>query len=412
MRALHLLAFAFLPIAAAVFGIGHVASTTRAVAQPAPALPVSGRIYVANEGSTSVSVFDAATHALVSTVCLGSDRADDLAGTPGAALAAAGSPCDAEVDHHKPFYDGHLGTHGLWLTPDGSTLLVTNRISGTVVFVDTASNQVLGYVPVAREPHLATVRPDGREAWIAVRGERHLDVISLRREDLAGPGLDLLRRARRTIVETLGLGPSMVSFTSDSRFAFVAAGKQALVEKIQTSNGKSVASATVVAPFTPFGLVSPDDEELYLIHKNVGGIGKLSILRTRDLSLVVPPFDVGPCANHVAFIGKLAYISIGGTPPCAPGSNPAREGKIVVVDRTSHRIVHELTGAAWTGDPHGVWASPPRPQGQQRLYVGHESGDRVTVVNTGDPDNPLDDAVETTLTEPLLKQPIDVVFKP
>jgi len=37
---------------------------------------------------------------------------DDLAGTPGATLKANGSPCDGEVDHHKPFYDGHIGTHG------------------------------------------------------------------------------------------------------------------------------------------------------------------------------------------------------------------------------------------------------------------------------------------------------------
>jgi YVTN family beta-propeller protein len=400
----------------AMLGLTYAAAEAGAPVGSEPEV-VTGRIYVANEGSTSVSVFDAATNALVTTICLGSDRQDDLPGTPGQALADAGSPCDAEADHHKPFYDGHLGTHGLWLTPNGAVLLVTNRISGTVVAIDTRTNAVLGYAPTGREPHLATVHPGGREAWVAVRGERYLDVLKLDGDDLVKPGLRPTDRMdRKKPIDTMALGPSMVSFTSDGQFAFVAAGKQSLVEKINGIDHSSVASAPVLAPFTPFGLVTPDDAEVYLIHKNVGGIGKLSILRATDLGLAVPPIDVGGCANHVAFVGKLAYITAGGPPPCAPlpqGSDPTlHQGKLVVVDRTSHIVVRELTGPIWTGDPHGIWASPPRPDGQQRLYVGHESGNRVTVVNTWDPDDAFDDSVETVLTEPQLKQPIDVVFKP
>jgi DNA-binding beta-propeller fold protein YncE len=289
-------------------------------------------------------------------------------------------------------------------------LLVTNRISGTVVGVDTVTNRILGYTPVGREPHLATVRPGDREAWVAVRGERQLDVLSLDRKDLFNPGLRPTDRMPVSdSVDTLGLGPSMVSFTSDGRYAFVAAGKQSIVEKIHASSRKTVASAPVLAPFTPFGLVTPDDQELYLVHK---GLGKLSILRTSDLAPAALPIDVGPCANHVAFVGKLAYVTVGGAPPCAPAGDPNRAGKIVIIDRTTRAIVRELTGAAWTGDPHGIWTSPPSAAGQQRVYVGHESGNRVTVVNTWNADNPLDDTVERTLTEPLLKNPVDVVFRP
>jgi hypothetical protein len=70
----------------------------------------------------------------------------------------------------------------------------------------------------------------------------------------------------------------------------------------------------------------------------------------------------------------------------------------------------------WNGDPHGIWASPWRQEGQQRLYIGHErpngGGNRVTVVNTYDPNDWHDDVVEASLTDPIyMKQPIDVVFK-
>jgi len=376
-----------------------------ALAQMAPG--PAGLAYVANEGSGTISVIDTATSAIVKTICLGSDREDDLPGTPGAALAAAGSPCDAEADHHKPFYDGHVGTHGLWLTPDGRILLVTNRISGTIVAIDTATNTILGYQPVGREPHLATVRPGGREAWVAVRGENYLDVLRLNRERLFEPGrIATDRLDSRSFIPTV-LGPSMVSFTSDGRWAFVAAGKQPRVDKIDAEERAIVASRVLPAPFTPFGLVSPDDQELYLVHK---GTGQLSVLRTSDLSPVISGLPIGGCANHVAFAGRFAYITIGGAPPCAPGGVD-REGKIVVFDRDAHKIAREIAGPELMGDPHGIW---PTPDGS-RLLVGHERGNRISIVDLGSPTTAADDRVIGTVTGTpqdiaFLKQPIDVVI--
>jgi YVTN family beta-propeller protein len=434
--------------------IGHNA-LVRAATPTQISAPIAGQVYVANEGSTSVSVFDAGTNALVSTICLGSDPQDDVPGTPGAQFL--GAPCDAEADHHKPFYDGHLGTHGLWLTPDGATLLVTNRISGTVVAIDTATNGVSGYAPVGREPHLATVRPGGQEAWVAVRGEHYVDVLRLDRGLLMSPDPTLAppdRLPRSTPPVDTALGPSMVSFTANGRFAFVAAGKQAVVEKFDATTRQPVAHQALSSPFTPFGLVAPSwlhdpadeqgSQELYLVHK---GIGRISILDAGTLRLIAQDLPVGPCANHVAFVGRFAYVTVGGAAPCAPGGVD-REGGLVLIDRGTHRIaaaspallpllaaagvdvarlaaytpaVQAMGWSGWNGDPHGIWASSWQfdrtPNNQQlRLYVGHErpngGGNRVTVVNTGDPNDAADDVVEATLTEPLMKQPIDVVFRP
>jgi len=112
---------------------------------------------------------------------------------------------------------------------------------------------------------------------------------------------------------------------------------------------------------------------------------------------------IGTCANHVFFLGKLAYITIGGPLPCAPAGAPTRQGKVVIVDRTTHRIVNELSGPAFTGDPHGIWATGDG----RRLFVGRESANKVTVIDTGKADNPADDVVIATLD--VGKQPIDVV---
>lgn len=356
--------------------------------------------YVANEATGTLSVIDTATNSVVSTICLGSDPA--IPGTPQPA-----GPCNGEAQHHNPFYNGHVDPHGLWLTPNGSVLLVAARISGTIVAIDTATHTVLGYTPVGREPHLATVHPGGREAWAAVRGESHIDVLKLDRDDL----FDATRRRtdRMEIVKTIDTmrGPSMVSFTSDGRFAFVAAGKQARVDKINALSRQIVASQGVPAPFTPFGLVTPDDQELYLVHK---GAGTLSILRTSDLAFLASALPIGARANHVFFVGKLAYITIGGAAPSA--GNPDPEGNIVIVDRATRAIVNRLTGPAFTGDPHGVWASS-----EGKLFVTHERGNRVSVIRTNDPNNPFDDVLEGTVSGSaadlaFMKRLIDIVIRP
>lgn len=361
---------------------------------------VADTAYVANEATGTISVIDTKTHRVTATIGLGSDPA--IPGTP-----QPDGPFNGETQHHSPFYNGHVDPHGLWLTPDGSLLLVASRISGTVVAIDTATNSVLGYAPVGREPHLATVRPGGKEAWVTVRGESHVDVLGLDRALLTDAARRRTDRMKTLATIDTMRGPSMVAFTSDGRYAFVAAGKQNRVDKIDAEIRKIVASQTVPAAFTPFALVSPDDRELYLVHK---GAGKLSILRTADLGVVVEGLPIGPRANHIFFVGKLAYITIGGPPPTP--ANPDPEGKIVIVDRATRRIVHELTGPAWSGDPHAIWATS-----DGRLYVGHERGNRVTVIHTGRPDDPFDDKVEGTVTGSpgdlaFMKRLIDIVIRP
>jgi hypothetical protein len=80
---------------------------------------------------------------------------------------------------------------------------------------------------------------------------------------------------------------------------------------------------------------------------------------------------VSVIANHVWFVGKLAYMTIGGPPPCAAAGKADRPGKMVILDRTTHTIAREITGLAFTGDSPGIWGDG------RRLYIGHESGHRL-----------------------------------
>jgi YVTN family beta-propeller protein len=394
---------AVLPTAVAAIGVTLAASAATTTAGREDGTPltgpaaVSGRAYVANEATGTVSVIDTRTDTITSTICLGSDPA--IPGTPQPA-----GPCNAATQRDNPFYNGQSNAHGLWLSDDASVLLVANRLTSTVQAIDTVRERPLGYLPVGREPHLATVRPGGAEAWVAVRGEDYVEVVKLDRGDLFDE-----RQARTARMESQGRrrtgpGPSMVAFTSDGRSAFVAHGKAARVDKVDAATLERTGTRPVPAAFTPFGLVSPDDRELWLVHK---GAGTVSVLRTDDLSPVVEGLPVGTRPNHIAFVGPYAYVTVGG-----PAGGPEVQGKVVVLDRRTKAVVRELAGPAFTGEPHAIWAT-----GGGKLYVGHETGNRVTVLATNDPADPADDEVRGTVGGAerdlaFLRKPIDVVAAP
>jgi YVTN family beta-propeller protein len=67
--------------------------------------------------------------------------------------------------------------HGLGFSPDHKTLDVVSIGSNSVTLIDTETNLVKGKIYVGRSPHEAFFRPDGRELWVAVRGENYVSVI-------------------------------------------------------------------------------------------------------------------------------------------------------------------------------------------------------------------------------------------
>ncbi len=309
-------------------------------------------------------------------------------------------PLNVDADHHKPFYDGHVAPHGLWLTPDASVLLVACRISGTVVAIDTLTQKILGYAPVGREPHLAAAHPDGRQAWVAIRGEDYAEVLKLDRDDLYDPSRKATRRMESLALVDTAQGPSMVAFDRAGTAAFVAMGKQAVVQKVSVADRRVVLEQPVPAPFTPFGMVTPDGSALYLVHK---ARGTVSILSTGTLKPLVSEVTVGPRANHVEFLGRHAYVAVGGPAPTAADPDP--EGKVVVLDLATHEVVGEAAGPAFTGEPHAMWAVS-----DTRLYLGHERGNRVSVLDLTTPTSPQVTATVTGPSEHLafLQQPIDI----
>src|SRR5215470_15318892 len=113
------------------------------------------RVYAAEQFSNTVSVTDPADNQLLGVIRLG----------------------DPQPANFSPLYRGQLLVHGLGFSPDHRTLAVVSIGSNSISFIDTATNTVKHVAYVGRSPHEAFFTPDGKELWVAVRGENYIAVL-------------------------------------------------------------------------------------------------------------------------------------------------------------------------------------------------------------------------------------------
>jgi YVTN family beta-propeller protein len=287
------------------------------------------RVYTADQNSNTVSVIDPVSNTLLGQIRLGNARPEIL----------------------SPLYKGEINVHGLGFSPDHKTLIAVSTVTNSATFIDTTTNKVKGVAYVGRNPHEGFFTPDGKEAWIVVRGEDYLAVI------------DPITFKEISRIKTTS-GPGMVIFSKDGKLAFAANSFNAVVEVIDVAKREVIKKIPVVSPFSPFIQITPDGSEVWLTHKDVG---KVTRVDTKSLE-VIGVIDTGFITNHLAFgqsaTSPLAYVTVG-------GENAVK----VFTMETSPKLVKTISVGAL---PHGIWASGDG----SRIYVGLENGDAVDVIDS------------------------------
>src|SRR6185295_16101171 len=150
-------------------------------------------VYVAGDGSSSLNVIDTATDRVTKTLDVGK----------------------------KP--------NGITLTPDGKLLLVTLYGEDRIALVDTATNDVVGTIPVPK-PHTVSVEPSGKLAYATSQEPGHF-------------GLAVIDLGSRSVVRTVPLDktPRDDEFGANGRrFYFTEAGVAA-VQVLDPTSDKIVA---------------------------------------------------------------------------------------------------------------------------------------------------------------------------
>ncbi len=363
------------------------------------------RVFIANEDSNTIAVIDPRTNTVDTTINLTSFDGDPR---PPFRFGSGGIVSTHAAMTARPLYHGAIDVHGLVPSPDGRWLAATARGSSNVYLVDTLTKKVLGgganpqAVPstnaervssgilVGREPHEATFTRNGKELWVAVRGEDRIaiiDVAAALKESGGG-----LTRAVRGVLQTIN-GPSQVWFSADGGLAFIASQKASTVAVLALNpdadgfsrpSGRALLniSAQDSVGFTPFLKTSPDGAEVWLSHQLAD---RVSAWDTREPFRVVDGVALGPQArpNHLEFVenarGKVVYVSFARVDDGGPGG--VASSQIAIIDRAARPGARRVASTFFTRgrEAHGLWTNPA----QTLLYVAHEQDELPGMPNAG-----------------------------
>lgn len=363
------------------------------------------RVFIANEDSNTLSVIDPATNTIDTTINLTSFD-EDL--RPPFRFVTAGTMPTHGAMIHKPLYHGCIDAHGVVPNPDGRILATSGRGSSNVYLIDTINKRVIGNRPnplaskdtnperitsgilVGREPHEPTFTRNGKELWVAVRGEDRIAILDVELAIKESSGENI--RSVLQYINTVN-GPSQVWFSSDGRLAFVASQKVSKVDifKVnQDSSGYShperfktidIAGQDKFG-FTPFLKTSPDGKEVWFSHKLADAVSAVS---TENPFGLIDYVSLGKMArpNHLEFVenknGKVVYVSFARVDDGGPGGGPSSQ--IAIIDRSEPFGKRKVIKTFFSHgrEAHGLWTNPTN----KLLYIAHEQDELPGTPNAG-----------------------------
>ena len=379
------------------------------------------RVFIANEDSNTITVIDPRTNTVETTINLTSFDEDPR--PPFRFVTGGAMPTHAGMIH-KPLYHGCIDAHGVVPSPDGTMLATSGRGSSNVYLIDTRTKKVIGNtinpfsgpntnpdrltsgIIVGREPHEPTFTRNGKELWVAVRGEDRIAILDTANAIKQSGGTDA--KALREYLPTIN-GPSQVWFSKDGKLAFVISQKVSKMDIFMVnpdSKGLSHPArlrtidirAQDKAGFTPFEKTSPDGSEIWLSHKLADSVSAIS---TADPFSILGTIHLGNLArpNHLEFVenakGKAVYVSLARVDDSGPGN--VASSQIAIIDCSVAPQERKVVRTFFTRgrEAHGLWINPAG----NLLYVSHEqdelpatpdAGQTVcTVFDVTDPLNPV-----------------------
>ncbi len=264
----------------------------------------------------------------------------------------------------------NYSTHDLALTRDGSKLFASNLASGKISVIDTRNLETIASFFTGNRAHVVTLTNDNKQLWVANIGENNVSVVDANTYRILG-----------TI--PVGKGPTGLAFSHDGRFAYVSHQGDKTISVVETATHQVIKTIPVGA--NPHFLIV--DKQGYVWGTNTGG---------SDIYVIEPEthekigtLEVGAKPQQIAFgykgtQGPNAYVTLGGA------------DKIAVVggDPKNLKLLEEFPVGS---SPNGIWSNPEGT----RLFVGHDKGNEVRVVDTG--------TNQTISTIPVGRKPIRVV---
>ena len=165
----------------------------------------------------------------------------------------------------------------LAVSPDGSTVVVSNWCGFDVSFIDTATDTEVARVDVGRHPRGVAIDSNSQVAYVTVMGEHRIDVL----------GLQSHRLLRSYDTSVVGTTPRHILLSDDDRYLYVSNHKMNMVRKIDLRSG-AVAGTASTGTETRTMAISDDGESLYVVNYQDGTVSKV---RTSDMKILQTVFS-------------------------------------------------------------------------------------------------------------------------
>ena len=291
------------------------------------AISAADKVYIANENADTVSVFDATSFKVLTSVRVGKMPHNVQMSPDGKIVWVTnnGEPDPGAMSGHQ---DMNKAAHAemakpgaVWLidtgtdaviakipvglhpahvvlTPDGRFAYITNGGDNSVTVIDAAARSVVATIAVGKFPHGLRFAPDGRQAYVA---------------NLKGGTVSVIDVATHKEIAQIpvGKGPAQVGFTPDGLLAFVSLSEEkaiAVIDPVTRKLTRKVSVGTV-----PIQLSATPDSRTLLV-ANQGSRSKpgntVSMIDLQTFKLV-KTVVTGSGAHGVAIDreGRLAYIT-------------------------------------------------------------------------------------------------------
>ncbi|MGC2636371.1 MAG: YncE family protein [Acidobacteriaceae bacterium] len=304
--------------------------------------PQSDEVYVANTGSSSVSVIDARTNRVTATIAVHREPASIDVDSQGerAYVANAGSNNVSVIDLKIWREIAAVGVgeepDAARISPDGDTLVVANRGSGSVSVIDTKTLKLRAVFSGCAQAADTVILPDSSRAFVACTGGHQVMAIGLAR-----PTSQLPNERADHLLDLLDVGdtPVHLALKPDGGEIFVSNFGGDTVSEIATGTDE-VGGAYVLGEHPLGSVVSADNSTLWVSNFDANTVAAYSI----DDGQLIHTTSVGEGP------GPLALSSDGFLLLAVDG----RSGDVSVVRTTSYTPKGEpVMGSLFTVFPAG-----------------------------------------------------------
>ncbi|MDB5004246.1 MAG: beta-propeller fold lactonase family protein, partial [Mucilaginibacter sp.] len=304
--------------------------TATITATPAGPTPQPPLLYIPNFDANTVSVINATTNTLLTTVPVGTNPYGVMVSHDYNRVYIANQGSNDVSVIYMPTnrvlatIPGFSTPGAIAVSPDNQTIYVANSGSNTVAIIDALNNTIIATIPVGQSPIGLSLNFDGSKLYVANNNSLTVSVINIATKAVtntiilnSNPDFTLLSPdgSKLYVVESFlneimvvntttnlvttfvvpGNKPKGVAISPDGSRLYVANSADGNIAVINTTNNTII--TTINTGATPTGLsISDDGSLLYVCNSgsnNVSVINTTTLLVTQTINVRARPFSVG-----------------------------------------------------------------------------------------------------------------------